>query len=147
MIRITVGQIVARLVRRHVVFHVVVDRLGDVLDQLRIRVHLLDGRGDDGVEDTVYQARYERREIDRLYHAGVRRGALLGGDRASLRKALSRGLPGRVEWWIGQCAGGRGGRAAQRGGARHARAVRTASDVRGDLVHVIGERGLLLARQ
>jgi hypothetical protein len=37
LVWIAIGQVVARLIRRDVVLHILVDRFGNVLDQLRIQ--------------------------------------------------------------------------------------------------------------
>ena len=66
MARIPRNEVVASLVVRDVVGHELIDGLGDVGEQLTVRLHLLDRRRHDRLERPRDQVGHEVREIDRI---------------------------------------------------------------------------------
>src|SRR5690242_9431807 len=105
---VLIGEVVARGGFGDMVVHELVNGAADVLDQLRVRLHLLDGRVDDRLEGTLYERRYEAGKIDRADHGARRaggpvRGAAAARRRATRGRAACRRSARRRSGWQSRC--------------------------------------------
>ncbi len=91
VVGIAFDEVVARLILGHDVLHVLVGRLGDVLQQRPIGLHLIDRRLDDGVEHAFYQTADEAWKIDLGDGLAQRADACVRRDRAALAGEIGAG--------------------------------------------------------